>query len=211
MDLALVLSSILCLTPIWATILWYIPIKSKWMYPISAIGMSIPTVLWAYNPLHLKAVTPWLHFHGIFFIVYIVVFGMKLKWTKWNKAASFTLFTLFIAGEWWEIPVFVYDFLGKIGVLDNCWTGSIIDNPWIFSHMRRIYTVAACILLGTLAKLKMTRMGWMFLGAGTIICTVLLLPCGIGIPSKFIYLGELARITSLCFTCIIVLEGFDAH
>jgi len=158
----------------------------------------------------LKGVTQWMQWYGLFFIIFIAVFGMKFNWTDWNRAASLSLFALFIAGEWWEIPVFVYDYLGKMGVLNNEWTGSILDSPWIFSHMRRIYTLAACILLGAIAKLKMTRMGWMFLGAGTIICTVLFIPCGLGIPYTVRYLGEMARITSLCFTCIIVLEGFDA-
>ncbi len=208
--IAWLFSFITIFTPIWAAIIWFIPIKSNWMYPISAMGMFIPTVLWASDPLSLKAVTPWMHWYGLFFIFYIAVFGMKLKWTDWNKAASISLFALFIAGEWWEIPIFVYDFLGKINILNNAWTGSIIDEPGIFSHMRRIYTEAACFLLGTIAKIEMTRMGWIFIGAGTVFCFILLLPLGLGYHFGHRLLVELAHITSLIFTGIIILEGFNA-
>ena len=171
--------------------------------------MYIPTVLWAFNPIKLKGVTHWLHWYGLFFIIYIAIFGMKFKWTDWNKAVSLALFALFIGGEWWEIPVFVYDYLGKIGLLSNHWTGSIIDEAWIFSHVRRIYTLAACYLLGTLAKMKMTRMSWIFLGAGTIFCFLLLLPIGLGFRIGFPLLREMAHITSLGFIGIIIMEGID--
>lgn len=204
------LSFITIFTPVWAAILWYIPIRNKWMYPLSAIAMYITTILWIFKSITLRGVTPWLQWYGLFFMIYIAVFGMKLKWTDWNRAASLTLFTLFIAGEWWEIPIFVFDFLGKIGILNNYWTGSIIDQPWIFSHIRRIYTLSACILLGVIAKLKMTHEGWLFLGVGTLICFILLLPCGIGVRTGPIAFREMARITSLCFTGIIILEGIDA-
>jgi len=204
-------SFITIFTPIWATILWYIPIKSKWMYPISAIGMYIPTVMWSINPIKLKGVTHWLHWYGLFFIIYMAVFGVRLKWTDWNKAASLALFALFIGGEWWEIPIFVYDYLGKIGVLKNWWTGSIIDNAWIFSHMRRVYTIAACFLLSSIAKVKMTRMGWIFLGAGTIFCFLLLLPIGLGFRIGFPLLLEMAHITALGFTGIIILAGYGGN
>lgn len=199
--------TILC--PIWATILWYIPIKTKWMYPISAIGAYIPTVLLTFNPMKIKGVTQWLHWYGLFFIVYMAAFGFKLKWTNWNKAAAISIFALFIGGEWWELAVFVYDFLGKMGLLQNAWTGGTIDLGYLFTHIRRLYTLAACILLATIAKVKMTRIGWVFLGAGTVFCFLLLLPIGLGIRIGFPYLREMARITALSFTGIIILEGFD--
>ena len=204
-------SFITIFSPIWATILWYIPIKSKWMYPISAIGMYIPTIILTFKPLNLKGVTPWMNYYGLFFIIYIAVFGMKFYWTDWNKAASISLFALFIAGDWWEYPIFVYDYLGKIGILENWWSGSHIDNAWIFSHIRRVYTISACFLLGTIAKIKMTNMSWIFLGAGTLLYFILLLPLGLGYDIKPIFLGEITRITSLIFTCLIILEGFDAY
>ena len=149
--------------------------------------------------------------YGLFFIIYIAVFGYKMNWVDWNKAAAISIFTLFIAGEWWEIPIFIYDYLGKIGILDNFWTGSIIDAPWIFSHIRRIYTISACFLLGTIAKIKMTTMGWIFLGSGTILYFILLLPAGLGYSVGPLFLGDITRITSLVFTNMIILEGYDAN
>ena len=197
-------------TPIWGAILWYLPIKSRWSYPLSAIAMYIPTVLWTFNPLKLKGVTQWLHWYGLFFIIYIAALGVKLKWTDWNKAAAIALIALFIGGEMWEIPIFVYDYLGKIGVLNNYWTGSILDEIWVFSHVRRLYTLAACYLLATLAKVKMTRMGLIFLVAGMSFCFILLLPIGLGFRIGFTFIREMAHITSLGFTGIIILEGFHA-
>lgn len=202
------LITILC--PIWATILWYIPVKSKWMYPISSIAMYIPTVLLTFNPLKIKGVTHWLHWYGLFFIIYMAIFGYTFNWTHWNRAASISLFALFIAGEWWELPIFTYDYLGKIGLLQNSWTHGIIDLGWTFSHVRRVYTLSACALLGTIAKVKLTRMGWIFVVAGTFFCYLLLLPIGLGIRLAFIYTREMAHLTALAFTGIIILEGLDA-
>lgn len=210
LDLALIVSFITIFTPIWGLILWYIPIKSKWMYPLSAIAMYIPTIILAFDPLILRGVTPGIHLYGLFFIFYIALFGMKLNWTNWNKAAAIALFTLFVAGEWWELPVFVYDYLGKIGILDNEWTGSLLDQAWIFSHMRRIYTLATCYLLVKICKVKMKTVGWLLLIAGTVNCTILLLPLGLGSPRGLHMLVTMARITSLSFAGMIILEGIDA-
>lgn len=198
--------TILC--PIWATILWYIPIKTKWMYPISAIGIYIPTVLLTFNPIKIKGVTQWLHWYGLFFIVYIAAFGAKLKWTDWNQAAAISIFALFIGGEYWEIPIFIYDVLAKLGILHNSFSDGYMDAGWLFTHVRRLYTLAACYLLATLANVKMTRIGWIFIGAGTAFCFLLLLPIGLGIRVGFLYLREMARITALSFTGIIILEGY---
>jgi len=205
-----VLSFITIFTPIWATILWYTPIKSRWMYPISAIGMYIPTILWAFNPVKLKGVTQWMQWYGLFFIIYIAVFGVRFKWTDWNKAASLSLFALFIGGEWWELPIFTWEILAVIGIMQNVWTGNILDFAWAFTHVRRLYTLATCFAVGAITKVKMTYMGWLFLGAGTLICFILLLPIGMDIRTEPIAFREMARITSLCFTCIIILEDLDA-
>lgn len=203
-------SFITILTPIWGTILWYIPIKSKWMYLISSVAVYFPTVIMTFNPLKLKGVTQWLHWYGLFFIIYMAAFGVKLKWTDWNKAATMALFALFIGGELWELPIFAYDYLGKVGILHNYWTDSILNEIWIFSHIRRIYTLAACYLLSTLAKIRMTRMGWIFLASGIGFCMILLLPIGLGIRIGFTFVLEMAHITSLSFTGIIIMEGMDA-
>ena len=200
--------TILC--PIWATILWYIPIKSKWAYPTSCIVMYIPTVLLSLNPLQIKGVTHWLHWYGLFFIIYMVLFGVRFKWTDWNKAAAISIFALFIAGEWWEIPIFTYDYLGKIGLLKNNWSHGIITVGYIFTHVRRLYTLSACVLLATLAKIKLTRMGITYIVAGTLFCYLLLLPLGLGIRLVFIYTREMAHLTALAFTGLIIEEGLSA-
>lgn len=204
------ISSITILTPIWATILWYIPIKSRWMYPISAILMYVPTVLWVHEPLNLSGVTQWMHWYSLFFIFYMAFFGVVFNWTDWNKAASLSLFALFIAGEWWEIPIFTWEILAVYGIVENIWTGNVLDVAWLFTHNRRFYTLAACYLVGAIANIKMTRVGWMYLGAGTMICFILLLPIGLGIRTGPLAFREMARITTLCFTAIIMREGLDA-
>lgn len=210
MILAWIISAITILTPIWATILWRTPIKSKWMYLISAITMYIPTVIWVYEPLSLSGVTKWMHWYCLFFIFYMALFGVAFKWTDWNKAASLALFALFISGDWWEIPIFIWEILAVMGIFNNVWTGNVLDAAWAFTHNRRFYTLATCYLVGALTKMKMTRVGWMFLGAGTIICFILLLPIGLGIRTSPIAYREMARITALCFTGIIMKEGLDA-
>ena len=80
--MAWIMSFITIFTPVWGLMLWYIPIKNKWMYPISAIAMYIPTVLLSYSSLTLKGVTPGLHLYGLFFIFYMAIFGLKLNWTN---------------------------------------------------------------------------------------------------------------------------------
>lgn len=200
----------LILSPVFVTPLWYFPLKSSHWYFVSAIFAGLVTYYVYLNPFNIPGVPVSLHWYGLFFILYLVLFGKKFRWTDWNKVVVISVYCLFIAGELWEIPVFVYDYLGKINVLHNKWTGSIIDNVWIFSHIRRVYTLVSCYAISQIAKINFTRLGYIILVVELVLTSLLLSPLGFGFHSVFPYLDEIARITSLFLTGIIIWEGLGA-
>lgn len=197
------------MSPIIVTPLWYFRINSKWWYLTTSIFAYIITVYVSYNPFKIPGVTTWLHWYGLFYIFYMLLFGSKFQWTNWNKAAVISVYCLFIAGDLWEIPVFIYDYLGKIGMLQNEWTGTILNTAWLFSHIRRAYTLLSCYALSLIAGVKFTQIGFVYLIAQTIITFILLFPLAIGFHSLFPYLTDMARITALGFTGIIIWEGLN--
>jgi len=204
------LSISLIMSPVFITPLWYLRIKSRYWYLTSSFVAGIITYYVYRNPFDIPGVPKALYWYGIFFILYLALFGSKFKWTYWNKAVFISVYSLFIAGELWELPIFVYDYLGKVNILQNEWTGSIIDNAWIFSHMRRAYTIVTCYALSQIARIKLTRVGYILLSTEIVLTSLFLVPIGIGLHSSFPYLIEIARITSLILVGIIVREGLDA-
>ena len=204
------LAIITIMSPIIVTPLWWIPMNSKYLYPISAIVAYILTVYVSFNPIKVPGVTTWLHWYGLFYIYFMLLFGSKFKWSQWNKAVVISVYALFIAGDFWEFPVFIYDYLGKIGMLQNAWTGTVIDLPWIFSHIRRVYTLLSCYALYLIAKIKITSVGWNFIWGGAILSFMLLFPLAVGFQTLFPYLTDMARISTIGFTGIVIWEGLDA-
>jgi len=132
-------------TPIWAWFIYQTPLKG-WKWYLSTVPIYALTVYAAYNPARIQGLTNWLHYYGFYLLLYILLVGYRKGWTDFNRVLGMGLFITFIAGELWEVPIFIYDALGKLGVLNNQWSGSVFNYPWFESHVRRLYTLGSAIL-----------------------------------------------------------------
>lgn len=155
-------------SPIIAFILWYTPIKNvNWYFATSFLGV-LAAIYFAFNPIQIVHVTLWFHYYCLYGVLYLVLFGSRFGFKSFHKALAITLFSLFIVGDLWEIPVFIYDL-----VFNHGFAPGLI---WWLSHIRRVYTVAAAILLGKLQTIKLDRLSWSSLGLATVITFIVLLP-----------------------------------
>jgi len=80
---------------------------------------------------------------------------------------------VFIAGDWWEYPVFIYDGFGWI----NGWhTWRVSWTQWLSSHVHRAYVLATLILTVKLAKIELNWKNAALAFIGTAISFVSMFP-----------------------------------
>lgn len=176
-------------TPVIAFIVWNIELRGRHWYLIAAAFLEMATVYLAYHPLRLSKLTPWMHYYTLFLMVYLLVIGFKYNYDQFNRALAIGMFTLFIAGDLWEIPIFIYDFLGKLGIMSNSWTHTLIDTKWIFSHVRRIYTAASAHLFFLVTGVRFDRKSYIILFTSLGLAFLLLLPVGMNRARSLFKLG----------------------
>ena len=178
--------------PVWAFIIWWIPIKGKVVYVITEIFLLALTVQLAYFPFRLSKITWWMHYYTFAIMLYILILGYKNHYTKFPKVFASSLFMVFIAGDLWELPVFTYDL-----IFLNGWSNLATFTTWTISHVHRVYVLATFMLFATLASFKFNR--------GNLI--VLALTVGVG----FTLLHPFIRTqTTTIITRIITLAAFGA-
>lgn len=131
------------LSPIIAFAIWNIRLNGKKWCIVTIFLSLIATIYLAFHPPNIENVSYWLPYYTLFLMIYIMLLIPKYGTKQFNKILALAIFMLFIAGEWWELPVFVYDFIGK---------GGVADVGWWFSHVRRVYTLATFLLFTKLAQ-----------------------------------------------------------
>lgn len=196
-------------SPIWAYLIWITEIKGSRPYIYSSIILLCCTIILAVNPLRLKGVTAWLHYYSFFLIIYLLLVGHRYDYKNFNKVFAIGIFMVFLAGEWWEFPVFIFDFLGKTGVLINKFTGTTLDGPWIFSHIRRLYTLASAWLFILLTKVKSNGLNKSLFAIGSLSVFLMLYPLANGRQLAFEMSTTMARIICLSFMGYIVYSGLS--
>jgi len=155
------------LSPVWASIIYFLPLHGKkWFY--TTILILPLTILIAVNPIFVPKVTFWLHYYGLFAIIYILLIGHKTRFQKFNIALSLAILMLFIAGDLWEIPQFIYDFAFN--------HNGNPDPLFVVSQIRRVYTFAVFVLFIQLSGIKLNGYFLSLLGIAVSWCFVLLLP-----------------------------------
>lgn len=155
-------------SPIVATLFWFVPLNGlKWYYltVVSGVGAA---VYFAVYPIQIVHVTLWFHYYCLYGVLYLILIGSRLGFHQFHKALAITLFALFIVGDLWEIPVFLYDF-----VFNHGFAPGLI---WWVSHVRRLYTVASAILLTSLARIQVDRVSLTLLWVATVTTFLVLLP-----------------------------------
>lgn len=138
--------------PVWAFIIWWIPIKGKLVYVLTEIFLLALTVQLAYSPFRMNKITWWMHYYTFAIMLYILILGYKNHYTKFPKVLASALWMVFIAGDFWEIPIFTYDIIYL-----NGWNSLSTFTVWVSSHIHRVYVLASFLLFATLTKFKFNR------------------------------------------------------
>jgi len=182
------------LSPVWAYVLYHIPRNSRWFYGLTGVGLLAPIVYTSINPFVVHGVSLWLNYYFFFLMVYLLLFGFKKNYNEFWKVLAFSLMSLFVAGDLWELPIFLYDFMGKMKWIVNPWNYSVFDMAWMVSHIRRLYTLSVFILLSKISGLTLNRRNGAILLLATFTSFVLLLPLGLNVHLLANPLAVLTRI-----------------
>ena len=138
------------MSPCWATLLWYWPrLEDRRWYWLGSIPILIASVWLAYNPVKVYGISLWLHWYGLYGLVYLVLFGARLGYTAFNRALALTIMALFIAADIWELPAIINDYIFK--------KNGVADAAWYASQVRRVYTLAVYFLFAKLTGFKWNR------------------------------------------------------
>lgn len=184
------------LSPIVAYVFWTLKdMNNKRWYVLASIPILAVTVYIAHHPLQVPNVTSWLHYYGLYLLVYLTLIGQKFKYKHFNKALALSVMALFIAGDLWEIPEFIYDFVFK--------HGGVADMVWWMSHVRRLYTLATFILFCKLGRIRFDRVSVLLFVFATVSGFLFLLPSVHMFPEQ----TTAARITYLLAFGLITYRG----
>jgi len=156
------------LSPIWAYFLSKLKSDNWHLYFYACLNLLILTTNLALFPILMPKVTFWLTYYCLFAIIYLLFYGYKYKYKQFFFVSALAIYSLFVAGDLWEIPVFIYDYFFNHAMQP--------DQSWTWSHIRRLYTIAVFYLLVKEAKLKISLGNIPFLIIGSMWGFVLLLP-----------------------------------
>ena len=174
--------------PIWAFLIWrYTPKKTTLNKPIVFFSIEMAlfflTVWLAYNPMRIPKITDWLHWYTFFLMAYLFIITVKVRYINIGKVLALSLWMVFIAGDWWELPVFIYDGFGFINGW-HVWHVSITQ--WIASHIHRAYVFVTFLLMVVLTKFQFNKKNISLAILGTVISFVTLYPYASYMPMSTI-------------------------
>lgn len=181
--------------PIWAFIIWkFVRFGSaKSLFAIEVV-LFVLTAWLAFNPLQIPKITRWLHWYSFFLMAYILIFTVRFSYAQLNKILALGLWMVFIAGDWWEYPIFFYDFFGWVNGFHfwhvDLWT-------WLSSHIHRAYVLASLVLMWKMAGLKVNRCNLLLVFLGTVISFAALYP----------YAGFAPLVNSVHVLCLSLFGG----
>lgn len=175
---------------------WKITVSSVFAACIGAIlGAIIPRPI-----LGIRLISNNIHFYLLFGAMAIVVFGYKLGYNETYRILPISMITVFIASDWFEIPVFLYGALGARIYVN--WTGHVWD------HIHRVYVLASIYLLSKLGKFERTSLTIPFILAGFLFSMLILNPgfvLTVGYPASN-RIEPIVRSVILFFSILIVFD-----
>ena len=156
------------LSPCWAYLLWRIKSDNRTYYLIGCPTVLAATIYLAYYPTRTEGISYYLHYYGIFGLICIMLYGFRYDFREFPKVVALTVFTLFIAGDLWEIPEFLCDAIFR--------HNGILNIIWLASQIRRVYTVAVAVLFQRLSGFSFNSINLAVFGAATLLSFIFLLP-----------------------------------
>lgn len=131
--------------------------------------------------------TELLFFYSTMTLIYGILFSTKIKDKK--KVAFLSLMTMFVAREFWEIPVFV---AGYLGLMNHYF-------PMFFHH---ILVFIVFIVLVVYSKIKFTKSN-----VSLLLMTLLIISPFLFIPLRSIYGIYLARTIGISVFGAVFIDG----
>lgn len=155
------------LFPAFAMIYYLIKLDHELLTILTAIlCLSFGSVLTLYFPLHIPKVTDYLGIYLFFAGLYILAFSNKIGIKLTHKVIPIAALTLFVAADFWEIPIFIYGLLNYSSY--HKWLGSWPD------HIHRVYVIFSVIVLWKIQKFQGKKRYWGF-PVLALICSFLIL------------------------------------
>lgn len=192
------------LIPVWAFLIWrFLPVsKRKWlivvMFWLACLGF-----IFYLDPVRIHGVTLFFPLYTSALTAYLVAFSRC--YDRFNRVLAVSLWILFVAADFWEIPVFVYDIVGLAPYTNwasDPWNFNILQ--WMFSHVHRIYVLMVFVLFAILTSFRFNRRVVALLISGLFLNFVLLWPAFTG---NFIIHVIAPRVSGLVFFGLAMYEG----
>jgi len=136
------------LIPYWSLIIWNLKLNGKKYFVLTVIPTLTFTVYRALNNMWFPIISSWLHLYSLFLVFYLVLFTEKYGFKQFNKAFAVSVFTVYLASEIWEIPVFL---------------PYLLRFPTVFNWLHPAYLIISFYLF-----IKITRFTWNKLSIGLV-------------------------------------------
>ena len=163
------------LVPVWAFLIWKWDYFRGWPTFLIVQGFLGFLTIWSgILPPDIPKVTSWIaHYSGALFLFNFI---LAYKWglDRFNRILAVGAWSVFIVADWWEIPVFVYGFLGSFNGIYSSWSGTWAD------QIHHIYVILSIFLFIGVARPQMAR--WILAGVGILGTTSSFLALLPGIP-----------------------------
>ena len=177
MELALVLNLTYILVgflPIFGLLLQHVRLNGKkWFLLFSSTFIPSMVVMYLLTPLYdplspfypMKFLIP---IYGLFLMATLTGFVWKHGFMEFNKFLGITFLLVYVATEYWQIPVFVFGYLGLFG---KYFTGVV----------NQAYLLVAFVLLVKFTNLRFTNVNMGLLVFPLVVSTIIqiLYPCTI--------------------------------
>ncbi len=152
----MILTDVLVVTtifvPVWAFIVWKWDYFRGWPTFLIAQGFLAFLTIWAVIfPPDIPKVTSWIaHYSGALFLFnFILAYNWGLD--RFNRILAVGAWAVFIVADWWEIPVFVYGFLGSFNGIYSSWAGTWAD------QIHHVYVILSILLFISVARPQVSR------------------------------------------------------
>ena len=103
-----ILPLLLRFTPVWAFLIYFLKLNGKKWFWLSELSFFSLVVFLSLYPIQLSNVSNSLDLYLIFSMMYLAILSYRFGFSHLNKNLSSSLWLMFIASEYWEIPSFFF-------------------------------------------------------------------------------------------------------
>ena len=190
--------------PVWGYVAWTFKVNGRKWVVSTEILLAIFALIFFLHPLRISKISSWIPIYMLFLMLYVEMFTAKMG--NFAKGLAVSLWTIFVAADYWELPVFTYDFVGLvIPPLRNHYSNWLLNftwNQWYYSHIHRLYVIVSFVLFVWLAHFRFNRRNLGLLAIGTLVSFYVLYPYW-----RVPYIDIIARAVTLAYFGVVVYLG----